>query len=154
VLGLAYAERYPERVSEMVLMGVTTGRRRETDLLTRGLGRLFPEAWARFRGGVPESDATAICPTPDHRLLSDRDPGVRQKAARDWCDWEVAIVPTSKAPNPSFRRPDFRMAFARIVTHDWRHGSWLEDGVVLREAVCSRASPASSSKAPLTSPTC
>jgi proline iminopeptidase len=59
---------------------------------------------------------------------------VRDKAARDWCDWEVAIVPTSRAPNPSFGRPDFRMAFARIVTHYWRHGSWLEDGVVLREA--------------------
>lgn len=26
------------------------------------------------------------------------------------------------------------MAFARIVTHYWRHGSWLEDGIVLRNA--------------------
>jgi proline iminopeptidase len=30
VLGLAYAKRYRERVSEMVLTGVATGRRRET----------------------------------------------------------------------------------------------------------------------------
>jgi proline iminopeptidase len=26
------------------------------------------------------------------------------------------------------------MAFARIVTHYWRHGSWLEEGIVLRNA--------------------
>jgi proline iminopeptidase len=26
------------------------------------------------------------------------------------------------------------MAFARIVTHYWRHGSWLEEGILLRNA--------------------
>src|SRR3990172_1742074 len=44
VLGLAYAERHPERVTEIVMMGLATGRRSETDLLTRGLGRGFPNA--------------------------------------------------------------------------------------------------------------
>ena len=36
VLGLAYAERFPERVAAIVMMGLATGRRAETDLLTRG----------------------------------------------------------------------------------------------------------------------
>jgi len=27
------------------------------------------------------------------------------------------------------------MAFARIVTHYWRNGSWLEEGILLKEAV-------------------
>lgn len=40
----------------MVLFAVTTGRRAETDLLTRGLGHVFPEAWQRFRDGVPRPD--------------------------------------------------------------------------------------------------
>jgi proline iminopeptidase len=131
VLGLAYAERYPRRVSEMVLMGVATGRRAETDLLTRGLGRLFPEAWARFRSGVPEADRDLI--DAYHRLLQDPDPAVHAKAARDWCDWETAIIPTSP-PNPRYEPPEFRLAFARIVTHYWRHGSWLEEGILLRQA--------------------
>jgi proline iminopeptidase len=26
------------------------------------------------------------------------------------------------------------MAFARLVTHYWSHGSWFEEGIVLREA--------------------
>ena len=56
VLGLTYAERHPGRVSAIVMMGIATGRRSEVDLLTRGLGRIFPEAWARFRGHLPANE--------------------------------------------------------------------------------------------------
>jgi len=133
VLGLLYAERHPERVTGMVLTGVATGRRAETDLLTRGLGRLFPEAWARFRDGVPAVDRDGDLAAAYARLLNDPDPAVRAKAARDWCDWEIAALPTS-SPHPRYERPEFRLAFARIVTHYWSHGSWLEEGIVLRQA--------------------
>ena len=44
-LALAYAERFVHRVSEMVLFGVTTGRREEFDWLFRdGLAPLFPKS--------------------------------------------------------------------------------------------------------------
>jgi proline iminopeptidase len=134
VLGLAYAERHPQRVSEMVLTGAATGRRSETDLLTRGLGQLFPQAWARFRDAVPEDARAGDLAEAYSRLLDDPDPAVRAKAARDWCDWEMALEPPSPQPNPRYQSPEFRMAFARIVTHYWRHGSWLEEGVLLEEA--------------------
>lgn len=133
VLGLVYAERYPERVTEIVMMGVATGRRSETDLLTRGLGAVYPEAWARYRAGVPEADRDGDLSDAYHRLLSDPDPAVRAKAASDWCAWEDAIVPVSGG-HSLFADPDYRMAFARIVTHYWRTGSWLEEGAVLRDA--------------------
>jgi proline iminopeptidase len=133
VLGLVYAQRHPERVSELVLTGVATGRRAEVALLTRGLGGLFPEAWARFRAGVPVTDRDGDLADAYHRVLCDPDPAVREKAARDWCDWEQAIVPTSP-PSPRYTRAEFRMAFARIVTHFWSHNHFLEDGIVLRDA--------------------
>ena len=45
-LALAYAERYPNRVTEIILFGVTTGRRKEFDWTFRGgLADLFPEQW-------------------------------------------------------------------------------------------------------------
>jgi proline iminopeptidase len=132
-LALAYAQRHLERVSELVLTGIATGRRAETDLLTRGLGRMFPDAWARFRDGVPAADRDGDLIDAYHRLLNDPDPAVRAGAARDWCDWETAILPTSP-PLARYERPEFRMAFARIVTHYWRHGSWLEDGILLEQA--------------------
>ncbi len=132
-LGLAYAQKHRERVSELLLTGVATGRRRETDLLTRGLGGLFPDAWARFRDAVPVTDRDGDLIDAYARLLNDPDEAVRADAAREWCNWEMAMVPTSP-PNPRYQRAEFRMAFARIVTHYWRHGSWLEEGRLLAQA--------------------
>ena len=134
VLGLAYAERHPQLVSELVVTGVATGRRLETDLITRGLGQLFPTPWAKFQGAVPEDARNGDLADAYSRLLNDADPAVRAKAAQDWCGWEMAIEPPSPQPNPRYARPEFRMAFARIVTHYWRRGSWLEEGILLREA--------------------
>jgi len=134
VLALAYAQRMQQVVSQLILAGVGSGRRLETDLLTRGLGPLFPGAWARFRDGVPEADRAGDLADAYHRLLLHPNPAVRAKAARDWCDWEIAMLPTSSAPNPRYEGADFRMAFARIVTHYWRHGSWLEEGELIRNA--------------------
>jgi len=133
VLGLVYAEAHPERVSEMVLFSLATGRRRETDLLTRGLGSLFLQAWQRFREGVPPGARDGDLAAAYNHLLSDPDPAVRDRAARDWCAWEDAILPTSP-PSPRYDDPRFRQAFARIVTHYWAHGSWLEEGLVLANA--------------------
>lgn len=118
VLALTYAERFPERVTELIVMGVATGRRAETDLLSRGLAPMFPGAWKR------DVDEYA-------RLLND--PATAEQAAIEWCAWEDAIVPTS-GPSPRYEDPRFRLAFARIVTHYWRHGSFLPDGKVLADA--------------------
>jgi proline iminopeptidase len=60
---LAYAERHPRRVSEIVIASVTTTRRREIDWLYRGVARFFPEAWERFRAGVPQADRHPQRPT-------------------------------------------------------------------------------------------
>jgi proline iminopeptidase len=119
------AGRYPE---------IEPVRARDADLLTRGLGRLFPEAWERFRGGVPATDRDGDLIDAYHRLLNDPGPAVRAKAAQDWWDWEEAIVPTATTPDPRFERTEYRLAFARLITHYWRHGSWLEEGIVLRQA--------------------
>ena len=55
-LALAYAERHPERVSAIALVGVTMSRRSDLDWLYGGVGRFFPEAWERFRDSVPEAE--------------------------------------------------------------------------------------------------
>ena len=135
-LGLAYAERHPERVTEVVLIAIATTRRHEVDWITRQMGRLFPEEWARFRDGVPAADRDGDLADAYARLLADPDPALRERAARDWCRWEdthVAIRPDHR-PDPRYDDPAFRMTFARLVTHYWRHAGFLEDGVLLAEA--------------------
>jgi len=135
-LGLAYAQRHPERVTELVLAAVTMTRRSDVRWLYHGVGRFFPEEWARFRGGVPASERDGDLVEAYARLLAHHEAGIRQQAAKDWCDWEDAVVSLESGgvPDPRYADPRFRMAFARIVTHYFRHGAWLEEGQLLRQA--------------------
>ena len=132
---LAYAERHPERVSEIVISGVTTSRRLELDWLYRGVARFFPQEWERFRDHVPEADGDLVAAYA--RRMEDPDPLVRSRAARAWCAWEDAVVALEPhgRPNPySDRAPDARLAFVRICSRYFANGAWLEDGALLRDA--------------------
>jgi proline iminopeptidase len=139
-LALAYAQQHTGRVSELVLVGVGTGRRAEVDLFTRGLGKLFPDDWASYAGAVPAVERDGSLSAAYSRLLNDTDPAVRAKAARDWCAWEEAIVPTNPRPSERYADPAFRYGFARLVTHYWGNDHFLPyDGVLLDQA--SRLGP-------------
>ncbi len=142
-LALAYGEAHADHVSELVLFSVVTTTHREVDWVTRQMGRVFPEQWARFRDGVPPSERDGSLVEAYSRLLADPDPAVREKAAHDWCAWEdahVSIGPDHR-PDPRYEDPVFRMTFARLVTHYWRHAAWLEDGALLRDATKLRGIP-------------
>lgn len=132
-LGLAYAQLHPDRVTEMVLFGITMTRRSEIDWLYRGVAPLFPKQWARFRDGVPEDIRDDNLVKAYHRLLNDADPAVRTKAAQDWHAWEAATLSADPNYQPGSRwlHPDFQVARARIVTHYFRNAAWLENGILL-----------------------
>ena len=136
-LALAYAETHPDRVTEMILWGITTGRRSEADWLFRGgLAPLFPEQWAQLRAGVPEAADDADVVGAYARLLFDPDPDVRARAAHGWCLWESATPdwPPKTGLASRYRDADFALAFARLVTHYVRNDLFLEDEVLLRNA--------------------
>lgn len=133
-LALAYAERYPHRVSALVLSGITTTRRSEIDWLYRRVAPLYPEEYARFREGAGASSGDIV--EAYRRLLAHPDEAVRAKAAKDWCEWENALVSVDPNAAPPARRltPEFQIAFARIVTHYFSNGAWLAEGQLLRDA--------------------
>lgn len=134
---LAYAQRYPERVSEIVIVGVTTTRRDEIDWLYRGVARLVPGPWEAFRDGVPPGERDGNLPAAYDRLLNSPDAAVRAKAVRDWVTWEDAVIAheTNGKPGAYGDRPDDDLvAFVRICAHYFANGAWLEEGQLLRDA--------------------
>jgi proline iminopeptidase len=133
---LAYTERHPERVSEIVIPAVTMTRRSEIDWLYRGVGRFFPEEWERFRDGVPAAERDGDLLAAYARLMESPDAVVRETAAAAWLRWEDAVISQEPQGTPaaySSRPPAAKLALVRICAHYFSHGAWLEEGVLLRD---------------------
>jgi proline iminopeptidase len=132
-LALAYAQRFPERVSALVLTAVTAGRRLETDWITRDMRRVFPREWDAYAAEVPPSERDGDLSAAYARLLASPDPAVTERAAEQWCSWEDTHVSLAPGWEPSLRyeSPEFRQVFARLVTHYWAHGCFLDDAPIL-----------------------
>ncbi|MER0237957.1 prolyl aminopeptidase [Fulvimarina sp. MAC8] len=136
-LALAYAERYPETVSAMILRGVFSGRPSELAwFYETGANRLFPDQWESFVAQVPQSEQDDIIGAY-RRRLTDPDRSVRAAAAASWTQWESATVMmrSGAVPRSTPSVSDATIAFARIENHYFYHGLWLEEGQLIRDAV-------------------
>jgi len=134
---LAYAQRHPNRVIGIVLVGVTMTRQQEISWLYHGLRLLLPIEWQRFRAGVPHRYRDGNLVEAYRQLMESPNPQVREQAARDWCTWEDAVIAHENLGRPGqySAKPDrAKLAFARICTHYFAHEAWLEDGQLLRDA--------------------
>ncbi|WP_051017494.1 prolyl aminopeptidase [Rhodococcus sp. R1101] len=143
-LALAYAQRYPERVTELVLRGIFLLRRSEIDwYYNGGAGRLFPEAWEGFCAPFAGAGAGEHPVDVYHRLLHSTDPDVALNAAIAWSTWEGAT--SSLLPNPDrvaeTAEPRFALAFARIENHYFHHRGFFDEGALLRDAHLLRDIP-------------
>lgn len=125
-LGVAYAQAHPQRVTELALMAVTTTSAEEVEWLTESVGRVFPREWDRFaslaRPGQRVIDAYY------ERITSQE----RESAARAWCEWEdvhVSFAPNA-APDPRFEDATFRLLFATLVIHYWKHAAFVPAGLL------------------------
>jgi proline iminopeptidase len=150
-LALAYAQRHAARVAGMILFGVTTGRRQEQDWYWGGgAGHLFPEAWHNLLDVLPPSRRNEDLVEVYHDLLHDPDPLVRRRATAAWNEWDDATMSLQPRPQepPSLDGPDTvtdtdadadadairAYTAARICVHYLRHGAWLPEGGLLRDA--------------------
>ncbi|WP_410579541.1 prolyl aminopeptidase [Amycolatopsis sp. lyj-108] len=141
-LALAYAEKHPERVSELVLRGVFTLRSSELNWYYRGgAANVFPDLWEKFMAPIAELDGDPV--ERYAKLLADPDPRVHGPAAVAWSTWEAAT--TTLLPRPElvaeFASPEFALAFARIENHYFVNNGWLEEGRLIRDAATLKDIP-------------
>ena len=92
-------------MTEIVIPSVTTSRRSEIDWLYRGVGRFFPEAWERFRAGVPENERDGDLLAAYARLTESPNADVRAKATADWLAWEDAVISQEPRHTQRIQRP-------------------------------------------------
>jgi proline iminopeptidase len=131
-LALAYAQAHPEQVAALVLAAVTTTTAAEVAWLTESMAAIFPAEWAPFAEAA-EARAGESLIDAYHRNITDPDLTRRAAAAQAWCAWEdvhVSLAPNN-APNPRFQDPEFRLLFATLVIHYWRHAAFLPDKAIL-----------------------
>jgi proline iminopeptidase len=144
-LALAYAQRHPTRVTELVLRGIFMLRRKELLWFYQsGASALFPDAWEHYLAPIPVSERGDLM-SAYYRRLTSADPVVRQTAARAWSVWEAST---------SFLQPqhdhiahaggdEFALAFARIECHYFVNRGFFEvDGQLLRDVDRIRHIPA------------
>ena len=109
-LALTYAQRFRERVSEMVLFSVTTTTRREVEWITRGVGRYFPAEWERFRDAV---GAERLVEAYNDALL-DPDPAVHRARSRGSGARGAGHARSRPADDPRLRRHPAALVHGRV----------------------------------------
>ncbi|MGB3166169.1 MAG: prolyl aminopeptidase [Alteraurantiacibacter sp.] len=135
-LALAYAQRYPEQVSELVLRGVFLARQKEKDwLYTYGASEVMAEQWDDFCGLIPQEERGDLVQAYYDRLTSDDEP-TRLAAAREWSLWEgnvATLLPDEKLLG-DFADPAKAVPFARICAKFFLEDFYLEEAQLLANA--------------------
>lgn len=136
-LALAYAQKHPSRVTELVLRGIFLLRKREIDwFYQEGASALFADAWEEYLAPIPEKERGDLL-SAYHRRLTSEDVAVRQEAARAWSVWEGKT--SCMFPNDDLiartSGDAFSLAFARIECHYFVNKGFLRTETQLLDDV-------------------
>jgi proline iminopeptidase len=142
-LGLAYAERHPERVRSLVLRGIFLCRRSEIDWFLNGIRSIFPEPWRAFSGFLPEAERGDLLASY-YRRLTHADPAVHLPAARAWSVYEGACSTLLPSPDTvaAFGEDRTALGLSRIEAHYFTHHLYTPETDLVAHLGRIRAIPA------------
>jgi proline iminopeptidase len=144
-LALAYAQKHPERVTELVLRGIFMLRNKELHWFYQdGASAIFPDTWEPYLAAIPPAERDDLMAAYYKRLTSD-DPAVRLRAAQAWSIWEAStsFLYQSKEYMSHAGEDEFALAFARIECHYFVNRGFFEvEDQLLRDVPKIRHIPA------------
>lgn len=135
-LGLAYAQAYPEVVTELVLRGIFLGREKELSwLYQHGAGMVFPDMWEKYIEPIPVEQRKDFI-SAYHSILTGDDEKLKQQAAVAWSVWEASTSKlfVDKKSIDRYGEDKFSLAFARIECHYFKNKLFIEEAQLLNEA--------------------
>ncbi|AEE88152.1 Proline iminopeptidase [Francisella cf. novicida Fx1] len=135
-LGLAYAQAYPEVVTELVLRGIFLGREKELSwLYQHGASMVFPDMWEKYIEPIPVEQRKDFI-SAYYSILTGDDEELKQKAAIAWSVWEASTSKlfVDKKSIDRYGEDKFSLAFARIECHYFKNKLFIEEAQLLKEA--------------------
>ncbi|MEO0397403.1 MAG: prolyl aminopeptidase [Cyanobacteria bacterium P01_A01_bin.137] len=126
-LALAYAQRYPQHCTGLILRGIFMLRPKEIRWFYQdGASYIFPDAWEQYLAPIPEAERHDLV-TAYYQRLTSPDAKIRQQAARAWAVWEASTSYLIQNPQTieRFSNDEFADAFARIECHYFTHGGFF-----------------------------
>lgn len=131
-LALSYSEKYPEKVTHLILRGIFLSRDKDNDwLYGYGASEIFPDQWKIFASGVTLEKGETY-PQAYYKVLTSTDKNKQLAAAKKWSNWEWSIIKLVTTEIPT--EDQFAINFARIECHFILNRCFLEEGQLLRDA--------------------
>jgi len=132
-LALAYAQSYPECVSEIILRGIFLLRQKEIDwVYQHGTSELYPDAWEYYLAPIPEKERHDLVKAYYKRLTSN-DLDIQMEAAKAWSIWEgmtSTLLPNDEI-TAEFGSTNMALALARIECHYFVNRGFMEENQLI-----------------------
>jgi proline iminopeptidase len=138
-LGLAYAEKYPEHVSALVLRGVFLGRQEEIDHFYHGGSAVhFPDAYATMLARLPDPERRPL-PGYFYELITTMEGNARQRYCRAWAEYEanlafLQIGDERRKDIETWLSRDDVCTFSLFENYYMMNGCFLEENQLLRDS--------------------
>ena len=128
-LAIAYAQKYPQHVSQMVLRGIFMLRQKELLWFYQyGASEIYPEAWQGFLKEIPEDERENLIDAYRKIFYGD-DKEKKLSAAKAWSKWEASCSFINYNPNAIREsiNAEFALAFALIENHYFVNKGFLDN---------------------------
>ena len=136
-LSLAYAQKYPHIISQMILRGIFLSRPEEINWLFQdhpGAKTIFPDAWENYAALVPKSERGDML-NFYYKMLTSEHEAMRLKAAQAFVTWELSISRLLQNPVSIAKSQDahFCLPFARLEAHYLSQGCFLKPNQLIED---------------------
>ena len=127
-LAIAYAQKHPKNVSQMVLRGIFMLRQKELQWFYQyGASEMYPEAWQGFLKEIPENERDDLIEAY-RTIFYGKNKEKQLSAAKAWSKWEASCSFINYNPDAvsESTNAEFALAFALIENHYFVNKGFLD----------------------------